>query len=163
MSTDNGDDDEGGVRGTDPWSAQFAAQMADVKGHYQLILRYYSYQLEPRNGWEMSKGVNRHTTAVVPRLCPMRTIGLIDYICLRPGAPPKYRPQMSYLITDYGRQALADPKVFKEVREQMRKLKPNSPLRLMDKARVAAAKLTDVQWGELVERENKRRSESIWD
>ena len=146
---------EGGSRSSDPHTSRAAARSIDTRRTFRLILQYLSQLQEPRNGWEISSGLDRHTTGVVPRLCPMRTINLITYVCDRPG--PSKRGQMSYIIAERGRQALTDPAIMAAAVAEMARLSESSPLSLYDRARAPLVRLSDEQWEALKQEEDQRR------
>jgi hypothetical protein len=105
---DNDDDDIGGVRGSDPPSAREGARSVKVIKSIKDILRDMELCSHALNGWELSVRLNRPTITVVNRLAPARRLGLITLVeQARPGPPPRYIGQMSYVISDLGRDVLA--------------------------------------------------------
>ena len=100
------DDDEGAFRWTDPETSRRAAKTIKVSRIMRLILQKLEPLREPRNGWELSRALEMQTITVVPRLAPMRRLRFIEHVGERPG--PSNRGQRAYIITDRGRQVLAD-------------------------------------------------------
>jgi hypothetical protein len=107
--TDDEDDEQGSFRWNDPETSKRAARAIRVGPIMRRILKYLAPLQDARNGWEMSRALDMQTITVVPRLAPMRRNGLIRIVCKRPGPPPKFMPQDSYVITDAGRQMLEPP------------------------------------------------------
>ena len=99
-------DDEGGYRRDDPPTSKKAARGIRVGPIMRKILNALSHINHPLNGWEASCHLNLPTITVVPRLAPMRRLGLITETGTRPGPPPKMVDQIAYVISDRGRAVL---------------------------------------------------------
>src|SRR5215475_958976 len=94
-------------RERDPATSEAAAKSIKVSRLQLLVLRTLATARTPLNGWEIAVKNELPTISIVPRLAPLRRMGLIDAQGKRGG--PSGRDQIAYVISPAGSTLLTLP------------------------------------------------------